>query len=139
MTAAQDILNAGSTKGSNVSLTAGNEILGGADTGRVDLGGLKLGNTPDGNFASLTGGTSRVSHLSGRIHGQFAEDVAQLAVKKLLKGAESEDGSLRSLESHAYEMALYAWFADGDLVQSKAWVYTADRLHAKSRRPPRFE
>ncbi|MDQ7996504.1 MAG: hemagglutinin repeat-containing protein [Luteibacter sp.] len=45
VTAAQDILNAGSIKGGNVSLTAGNDILSGADIGRVDLGGLKLGDT----------------------------------------------------------------------------------------------
>ncbi|SDG96623.1 hemagglutinin repeat-containing protein [Dyella sp. 333MFSha] len=43
VTAAQDILNAGSIKGGNVSLTAGNDIVSGADIGRVDLGGLKLG------------------------------------------------------------------------------------------------
>lgn len=75
--------------------------------------------------------TARLSHLSGHIHGQFAEDMTQLAVKNLLEGAGSEDGSLRSLESHAHGMALYAWFADGDLLQSKAWFYTAARLQAK--------
>ncbi|UPG94222.1 hemagglutinin repeat-containing protein [Luteibacter aegosomatissinici] len=43
VTAAQDILNAGTIKGGNVSLVAGNDILSGADIGRIDLGGLKLG------------------------------------------------------------------------------------------------
>ncbi|QDE41214.1 filamentous hemagglutinin N-terminal domain-containing protein [Luteibacter pinisoli] len=43
VTAAQDILNGGVIKGGNVSLAAGNDIRSGADIGRVDLGGLKLG------------------------------------------------------------------------------------------------
>ncbi|KAG9594351.1 hypothetical protein KCV01_g10317, partial [Aureobasidium melanogenum] len=45
VTAAQDILNGGTLKGGNVSLTAGNDILSGAGIGRVDLGGIKLGDS----------------------------------------------------------------------------------------------
>ncbi|KJV36620.1 hemagglutinin repeat-containing protein [Luteibacter yeojuensis] len=43
ITAAQDILNAGTIKGGNVSLAAGNDIRSGADLGRVELGGVVLG------------------------------------------------------------------------------------------------
>ncbi|URX61283.1 hemagglutinin repeat-containing protein [Luteibacter anthropi] len=66
VTAAQDILNGGTIKGGNVSLTAGNDILSGAGIGRVDLGGVQLGNTiapldasrlglPQGGAISATG------------------------------------------------------------------------------------
>ncbi|QWT19822.1 hemagglutinin repeat-containing protein [Bacillus sp. NP157] len=61
VTAAQDILNGGVIKGGNVSLAAGNDIRSGADIGRVDLGGLKLGDAmapfDAGRLGLATGGS----------------------------------------------------------------------------------
>ncbi|MDR6644565.1 filamentous hemagglutinin [Luteibacter sp. 1214] len=81
VTAAQDILNAGSIKGGNVSLTAGNDILSGADIGRVDLGGLKLGDAIAPVDAARLGLASGGSiSATGNLSASAGRDLTQGAV-----------------------------------------------------------
>jgi filamentous hemagglutinin len=45
ISAAQDVLNAGRIQGGNVAVVAGRDVVSGADLGKVDLGGVNLGDS----------------------------------------------------------------------------------------------
>src|SRR5690606_227532 len=45
ISAAQDVLNAGRIQGGNVAVVAGRDVLSGAALGKVDLGGVNLGDS----------------------------------------------------------------------------------------------
>lgn len=74
---------------------------------------------------------SRLERVSGHVHGEFAEEMLQLAIRHLLNGTGSEKGCLSGLESHARGKAIYVWFAEGDLEDSKAWFATAAWLQER--------
>ncbi|UPG87712.1 hypothetical protein L2Y94_10260 [Luteibacter aegosomatis] len=76
----------------------------------------------------MTAADDRIRHVKAHAASEFNKEMNEECIQGLLTGTGSRGGCLAGLERYANVMAIYSWFVEDDIDETRNWFFTMARL-----------